>query len=60
MTVGELIAELQRFDPKLAVRYEYDSGHDYPTFKEAHLETESDRYPVPFVCLIEAEPDWGD
>lgn len=48
MTVRELIAELEKHDPSLIVRYEYDEGFAYPTFNPGL---------GPFICLYTYKED---
>lgn len=53
----DLVALLQTFDPEMDVRYEYDTGYDYPTFIRAY-KYEADGRPDygQFICLDENEP----
>jgi hypothetical protein len=54
MTVAQLITELNKYAPDLTVRYEYDTGHSYPTFVGVALHRDSYNEELgEFVCLYE-------
>ena len=61
MTVRELIQQLERHNPDLQVRYNYDSGHSFPTLVSVQLRARPDYssqdLPDTFVCLDEDEPE---
>jgi hypothetical protein len=53
MTAAELIEVLKGFPADMDVRYEYDSGFSYPTFKKVEIHAATSEISEPFVCLYE-------